>query len=96
MERHQIIAISIFIAVISLINFRAQATDDVIDTSIGLFVVLLPILFYRLVAYLASFGFPEILARDYGSKNDPQAYAVFFWMLFIIACLFVLFDWQIY
>jgi len=64
--------------------------------SILLGVFLIPIIFYKFIAWLSSFGFMEMLARDHGSENHPGPYAFFFWILFILTWLFLIFDWSLY
>jgi len=96
MEKHQKIAVTLYISTLALIYFRGSSDDEMISQSVLLLLFLVPILFYKLIAYFASFGFPEVFARDYGSQNSPTPYAVFFWLLFIIACLYILFDWHFY
>ena len=54
------------------------------------------ILFYRVAAFFGSVGFMEFLASDYGSHNPKGPYAFFFWLLFIIVCLFQIFEWSLY
>ena len=94
-EKHQRIALLIFVAVVSFVAFR-DGNDHAINAGLGLLAFLLPILFYRMLAWLASFGLPEIFAKDYGSENHPGPYAFFFWILFVTACLFAIFKWSIY
>ena len=61
-----------------------------------LLIFLLAILFYKVVAWFSGFGFPEYFARDFGSDNKPGPYAFFFWMLYLIACGFIVFDLSLY
>jgi len=95
MERHQVVALVIYLVMVAVIGLRA-GVDGVIEQGGILFMFLLPILFVRVIAYYSSFGFWEFFAKDFGSGNSPGPYAFFFWMLFIIACLFTLFGWSIY
>lgn len=81
-ERHQLIATLIFLAVSAVIGLR-EGVEPMLRQGTVLLALLLPILFYRLLAWLSSFGFPEYFARDFGSENHPGPYAVFFWLVFL-------------
>jgi hypothetical protein len=89
-ERHQVIALLIYIIMVSLQYLRA-GEDEAFKTAQLLLACLVPIFLYRVFAYFSGFGFPEIFAKDYGSENHAGPYAFFFWMVYIIACLFILF-----
>ena len=89
LERHQKIATLICLATVALVLFREESEPG-LERALLVLVALLPVLFYRLLAWLASFGFPEYFARYFGSRNHPGPYAVFFWLLFLAACLVVL------
>lgn len=95
MESHQRNALLIFVAVLLYAVWR-DGRDEGLIKGLILFIFLVPIIFYRLVAWLSSFGFPEYFARDFGSDNHPGPYAFFFWLLFLIACAFIVFDLSIY
>ncbi len=95
MEKHQRIALLIFVAVTGYVLWR-DPQQQALAKGLILLVFLLPILFYRLVAWLSGFGFPEYFARDFGSANRPGPYAFFFWMLYLIACGFIVFDLSLY
>jgi len=53
------------------------------------------VLFYRLIAFFSGMGFWESKASDYGSVNSPVPYALFFWILYIIVCCYVVFEWRV-
>lgn len=95
MERHQLNALLIFLVAAAWVIQRDGFAAGIAQSGM-LFVCLLGILFYRVVAYFAGFGFMEYFARDFGSENPAGPYALFFWILFILATLFLLFDWQLY
>ena len=95
MERHQLIALIIACAVFFFVWFR-DGLDTALREGVVLLIVLLLIMFYRVIRYFAGFGFPEFFAADYGSANHPGPYAFFFWLVFVIVCLFMVFDWSIY
>jgi hypothetical protein len=38
----------------------------------------------------------ESLAKDSGSEVSPGLVSLFFWVLFIIASMFFLFNWSLY
>ena len=94
-ERHQLAATALF----GITGLIILARDGMSDATLGKFVILiallLPIWLYRLIAWLSSFGFPEYFARDFGSRNLPAPYAVFFWIVFLIACVMMIFDWSL-
>lgn len=95
MEKHQRIAVLIWLAVAGFVLWR-DPRNEALAKALILFVLIVPIVFYRLVAWFASFGFPEYFARDFGPDPHPGPYAFFFWLLFLIACAFVVFDWSLY
>ena len=92
MEKHQRIALLIFVAVCGYAYWRDVPEEALAKGLIFLFAIL----FYKVVAWLSSFGFPEYFARDFGSENRPGPYAFFFWMLYLIACGFIVFDLSLY
>jgi len=94
-EKHQFVALLIFAGVSILIFIRDGAGDEALGRVILLFCFLVPLFLYRVVAYFASFGFMEYFASDYGSSNPTGPYAFFFWLLFLIACLFQIFEWSL-
>jgi len=95
METHQRNALLIFIAVLLYVVWR-DGRDEGLLKGLVLFVFVVPIIFYRLMAWLSSFGFPEYFARDFGGDPHPGPYAFFFWLLYLIACALVIFDLSIY
>ncbi|MBT8422833.1 MAG: hypothetical protein KJP03_06930, partial [Gammaproteobacteria bacterium] len=82
MEKHQRNALLIFVAVLLYMLWR-DGRDESLVKALVLFIFLAPILFYRFIAWLASFGFPEYFARDFGGENHPGPYAFFFWLLYL-------------
>ncbi|MES9988159.1 MAG: hypothetical protein AB2552_15930 [Candidatus Thiodiazotropha endolucinida] len=95
METHKVVAMAIYLSVALYSVYR----DDVGEALPGLIILLaflLPILFYRIIAFFSGFGFPEYFAKDFKSENHPGPYALFFWILYLIACAFIVFDWQLY
>ena len=95
MERHQLVALIIGLAVFCLVWLR-DGLDTALREGVVLLFAFLLIMFYRVIRYFAGFGFPEFLASDYGSANHPGPYAFFFWILFLIVCLFMVFDLSLY
>jgi hypothetical protein len=95
LERHQKIAIGLFCATVIAL-FHRDDFDKALARSLGLFATLLPIIFYRLIAYFAGFGFPEVFAKDYGSENHPGPYALFFWIVYLLVCAILVFEWSLY
>lgn len=96
METHQRIAFFISILMSALIYSRHGLSDQGLAQIMLIFTLFIVILLYRWLAYFAGFGFPEVFARDYGSKNHPAPYAVFFWLIFLIVCTSIIFEWSIY
>ena len=96
MEKHQSIAFLISILMSVLIYSRHGLSDQGIALILLVFILLIPILLYHWVSYFSGFGFPEVFARDHGSKNHPAPYAFFFWLIFIIVCASIIFEWSIY
>ncbi len=95
METHKKIALIIYFIVAFLISGR-EDIERVKAQLILLAICLIPILFYRLIARFSGFGFPEIFAKDYGKPRPAEPYAFFFWLLYLIACGFIVFKWSIY
>ena len=93
-ERHQQIAVAIFAAVSLWVLWRDGWGDQTLGRILLMLVTLIPIMLYRLIAWLSSFGWPEWLAWDFGSENHPAPYAFFFWMLFLITCAYQIFQWS--
>ncbi|MDJ0805585.1 MAG: hypothetical protein QNJ78_02010 [Gammaproteobacteria bacterium] len=89
--RHQKVAIGLYLFTV-LYLFARDDFDRAVEQSLGLFLLLLGIIFYRQLAYLAGFGFPEVFAKDYGSENHPGPYALLFWIIFLLAWSFVFFQ----
>lgn len=95
-EKHQVVAVLIFVGVSVLVAIRDGTGNETLARIVVLLVFLVPLFLYRLVAYFSSVGFMEYFASDYGSENPAGVYAFFFWLLFLIACSFQLFEWSIY
>jgi hypothetical protein len=95
-ERHQLIATGIFISVALIVLWQHGPGNISVAKIFILFCALLPIWLYRLLAWLASFGFPEYFARDFGSRNQSGPYAFFFWLVFLIISAFIIFDWSLW
>ena len=95
MDNHKKIALGLFI----IVAFYASQRDGVngaFRDIIALAVFLMPILFYRTIAYFSGFGFPEYFAKDFKSENHPGSYALFFWILYLIVCAVIIFEWSVY
>ncbi|MET0070961.1 MAG: hypothetical protein ABW096_13065 [Candidatus Thiodiazotropha sp.] len=95
METHHKYALVLFVLVIAFSHLR-YGYDKALVKGIVLAAFLVPLLFYRIVAFFSGFGFPEYFARDFKSENRPGPYAFFFWILYLVACAFIVFDWSIY
>lgn len=95
MEKHQRIAIVIFLAVVGYVYWRDEQ-QEALAKALILLAFLTGILIYRITAWLSGFGLPEYFARDFGSENRPGPYAFFFWLLYLIACGFIVFDLSLY
>lgn len=96
MEKHQGVALALFLAVALWLLFRDGAGEDTWARILILLLTLVPIMIYRVIAYFAGIGFPEFLASDYGGENNPAPYAVLFWIVFLLACLSQIFQWSLY
>lgn len=96
MEKHQFVGILVAICVSLSVFVRDGANDETLARVILVFAGLIPILIYRIIAYFSGFGFMESFASDYGSKNDAGPYAFFFWLVFLVICLFQIFKWSFY
>jgi len=95
-ERHQKIAVVIFLLVAVIIYQREGTSDRALASMIMTTVGLLGILFYRILAMMSGIGFRERLARDYGSPNHAGPYAFFCWILYLIICVMLVFELSIY
>ncbi|MEW8506573.1 MAG: hypothetical protein AB2598_07690 [Candidatus Thiodiazotropha sp.] len=95
METQHKYALLLFVMVIVFSRLR-YGFDEALVHTVVLAAFLVPLLFYRIVAFFSGFGFPEYFARDFKSENRPGPYALFFWILYLIACAFIVFDWSIY
>jgi len=91
MEKHQIYAILISIAV-TLLLIHNNGFDNSIEKIYLVGISLCLILFYRIIAWLSAFIPIAGLAKDRGSPNHLGPYAFFFWCLFIAACFFVVLN----
>ena len=92
LERHQKIAIGLYLFTTAYL-FARDDFDQALGKSLALLILLLFIIFYRIMADFAGFGFPEVFAKDYGSENHPGPYAFLFWILFLVAWAAVFFEW---
>ena len=81
-DRHQKVAIGLFLFT-SVYLFVRDDFEQALGQSIGLFALLLLIIFYRIIAHFASYGFPQASARDAASENPAGPYAFLFWILYL-------------
>ena len=95
LERHQMVAIGLYLFTLIYL-FAGDDYERAWAQGLALGLLLLPILFYRLIAYIAGFGFPEVFARDYRSVNHPGPYALLFWILYLVVWAMVLFELRLY
>ena len=91
LDRHQKIAIGLYLFT-TLYVFTRDDFDRALEQSFALLILLLPIIYYRFIAYYAGFGFPEVFAKDYGGENHPGPYAILFWIIFLLAWAVVFFQ----
>ena len=68
LDRHQKIAIGLYLFT-TLYLFVRDDFRRAMEQSFALLILLLPIIFYRRIAYYEGFGFPEVFAKDYCSEN---------------------------
>ena len=95
LDRHQKVAIGLYLFTLAYL-FARDDFEHALEQGLALGVLLLPILFYRRIAYYAGFGFPEVFAKDYRSGNPPGPYALLFWILYLAAWAIVFFELTIY
>jgi len=93
-KKHQLIAILLFVVIVSYTTARNGLVQS-LERIVYLLWALIPVLFYRLIAFFSGMGFWESKASDYGSVNSPVPYALFFWILYIIVCCYVVFEWRV-
>jgi len=95
LDRHQKVALALYLFTVIYL-FARDGYERALEQGLALGLLLLPILFYRLIAYFAGFGFPEVFARDHRSVNPPGPYALLFWILYLGAWATVFFELQLY
>jgi hypothetical protein len=95
LDRHQKVAIGLYLFTLTYL-FARDDFAHALRQGLALGVMLLPILFYRIIAHFAGFGFPEVFARDYRSTNHPGPYALLFWILYLVVWAMVFFELQLY
>ena len=89
LEKHQKVAILIFIT-LSLILFLREDHTELNQNIALLFLFLLPILLYKLLAFLSSLGFLPSMASDANNfKTGP--FAFLFWVVYLIAAYVIIF-----
>lgn len=59
-------------------------------------VTIIPILAPSIVAWFASWGFMESLAKDSKQGLAPYLVSFFYWLLLIIVSLFFLMNWSLH
>ncbi len=90
LEKHQKYAIYIFI-ISSLILYNREEQAEFLRNIGILFLFLIPILFYKLLAFISSFGFLPSLASDANNfKTGP--FAFLFWIIYLIAVYVIVFK----
>jgi hypothetical protein len=94
LDTHQKIALGLYLFTVLYLLARDDF-EQALEQSLALLVLLSMILFYRIIAYLAGFGFPAAFARDYRS-NHSEAYALLFWILYLIAWVVIFFELRLY
>ena len=94
LDRHQKVALGLYLFTLLYLFFRDDY-ERALQQGLALGILLLPILFYRIIAYFAGFGFPEVFARDYRSDNPPGPYALLFWILYLIVWAMIFFEFTL-
>ena len=94
-SKSKLVAILIYIGVVGLVWLRGN-TGYTQGTAIVLGIFLIAILFSRLFAWSASWGMMESLASDHGKGVPTSMASLFYWILYLIACAFFVFEWSIY
>jgi hypothetical protein len=96
MQRHQLIALALF-AFVSVILFARHGVNDEAMARVALlFVTLLPVLLYRLLASYSRIGFMQYFASDFRSGPHAAPFAVLGWLVFAIGLLSQFFEWSIF
>jgi hypothetical protein len=95
LDRHQWVALGLYLFTLIYLFVRDDF-ERALAQSLALGLLLLLILGYRFIAHFAGLGFPEVFARDYGSDNRPEPYALLFWILYLAAWTMIFFELQLY
>lgn len=94
-EKHKLIAITVYISVVSY-EWFTSGKDNGIGAAMVLGLFLLLILFSGIFAFLGSFGFKESFASDFSEGLSPSAVTFLGWIIFLIGCAFFVFNFSIY
>ena len=95
LERHKLIAITIYTLVV-LFEWLNGGQENGLAVAVVLGIFMLIILFEGIFAFLGSFGFMESFASDSRDGLSTSAVSFLGWILFLIACAFFLFNLNIY
>ena len=88
MTKNRITAVVIF----ALAAGFTWLTDDdqvALGKTVLLLLTVFPVLFHGLFVFFSRLGFWEVFARDYDGPNHPSPYLIFFWMIYVVAVLFI-------
>jgi hypothetical protein len=96
MQRHQYIALALFVFVSMILLARHGLNDEGMARVALLFVTLLPILLYRLLASYSRIGLIQYFASDFRSGPHAAPFAVLGWLVFAIGLLSQFFEWSLF
>ncbi len=94
-SRNKLYALVLYCVVNSVVFIRGVEGQLELSSSV-IGVILIPILFPSLVAWLASWGLIESLAKDSKLGLSPDLVSFFYWLLLVIVSMFFLFNWRVY
>ncbi len=93
--KNKIYAVLLYIIVNAVVYQRGDQAQ--LDASLLILaVIILPIFIPGVFAWFARWGFMESLAKDSGSAVSPDMVSLFFWLVFIIASTFFVFNLSLY
>lgn len=95
LAKNKIYGVGIYLLVNAVVYIRGNKGQLELSLSV-LGVILIPILMPRLVAWFASWGFMESLAKDSRSGLPHGFVSFFYWLILIVASMYFLFNWGLY
>ncbi len=96
LEPNQRWAIFLFVILSVILIFREGMEISTGQRLISLFLCVVCILFYRLLAFICGLGFLASLASDQRANHHHKVALVFFWCVYAVLMLFHLFNARLY